>query len=198
MSQRRSSLLRPEWVASLRTSLQALGRTLRGQASARGTKAALPPHVEDPAVVEARRLRKSLRQLLDLHPASRQLMRHLGYIERALVRHGTRALDEVPVEVLATALEQLDAIVSNWSDRDLADLRSRMAVAIKQRSEDAFLGPAGARLSDFATASRLLVGDVAHSVFEELQRQYQGLLPPERIQAVLATSAPPAASRLPS
>jgi hypothetical protein len=69
-----------------------------------------------------------------------------------------------------------------------------MAVAIKRRSEDAFAGMAGAHRSDFATASKLLVGDVAHSVFEELQRQYQGLLPDDRIQAVLAGSKPTAST----
>jgi len=177
-------------VALLRARLQKISRLLRGSPP--------PPALvrTDPAIAEAAPLRQALKQLLDLHPSSRQLMRHLGYVERALARQGTRALDEVPVEVMETALEQLDAIVSNWSDRDLADLRSRMAVAIKRRSEEAFFGPDDdARRSDFATASRLLVGDVAHSVFEELQRQYQGLLPQERIQVVLGPS--PAASRQP-
>lgn len=188
MKGRRSTSLRPGLVALLRARLQKISRQLRPSAA----PASAGP---DPALAEAAPLRHALKQLLDLHPTSRQLMRHLGYVERALARQGIRALDEVPVEVLATALQQLDAIVSNWSDRNLAELRSRMAVAIQRRSEDAFLGPDdGARRSDFATASRLLVADVAHSVFEELQRQYQGLLPQETIQTVLghgARTAPP-------
>ena len=118
-------------------------------------------------------------------PAARQsaeqLMRHLGYLDRALATQGLKALTEVPVEVLAASLEQLDAIVSNWSDRHLADLRSRLAVAVKERSLDEF----GNQLSDFATASRLLVDDVAHSEFEALERQYEGLVSPETIQAAL-------------
>lgn len=192
MKGRRSTSLRPGLVALLRGRLQKIRRLLRGSPP---TPASVRP---DPAIAEAAPLRQALKQLLDQHPTSRHLMRHLGYVERALARQGTRALDEVPVEVMATALEQLDAIVSNWSDRDLAELRSRMAVAIKRRSEEAFFGPDdGARRSDFATASRLLVGDVAHSVFEELQRQYQGLLPQEKIQAVLAPGAKTATPPLP-
>jgi hypothetical protein len=190
MKWRRSTQLRRSWVASLQACLRAFERALRGAPDPGGA-------TKDNAVAEAAPLRQALKQLLDLHPASRRLMRHLAYVERTLTRQGLGALDAIPVEVVTTALTQLDAIVSNWSDGNLADLRSRMAVAIKRRSEDAFAGPAGAQRSDFATASRLLVGDVAHSVFEELQRQYQGLLPDDRIQALLAADAKPAASTLP-
>jgi hypothetical protein len=181
----------------MRSWLRKLARRLGLRGSPRMACASATTLPSDANVLETATLRRALRQLLNQHPDTRRLMRHLGYVERSLARQGARALDEVPVEVLAKALAQLDGIVSNWSDRDLAELRSRLAVAIKQRSEDGLLGQAGAHLSDFATASRLLVGDVAHSVFEELQRQYQGLLPPERIQAVLAGGPAPASSRLP-
>lgn len=192
MRPRRSSLFRQGLVAWLRAGLRRIGRGLRSSRVAAGTVAA--PSPKPTVVTEAAPLRRALRRLLDLAPGSRHVLRHLGYVERALAKQGTQALDEVPVEVMATALAQLEAVVSNWSDRDLADLRSRMAVAVRQRSEEAVIAPAGARLSDFASASRLLVGDVAHSVFEELQRQYEGLLPPERIQAALTNSATPTAS----
>jgi hypothetical protein len=170
--------------------MRAIGRALRGSPKAVGATAAPAP--EEAARAEATPLRRALRRLLDRHPDSRRLLRHLAYVERALARQGTQALVQVPVDVLATALTQLEGIVSNWSDSDLAELRSRMAVAIKQRSDDALIEPGRAQRSDFATASRILVGDVAHSVFEELQRQYEGLLPQDRIQAVLAAGGHPA------
>lgn len=145
-----------------------------------------PPAVRKPspverAIAEAAPLRQALKALLDQHPLTRHLMRHLGYLDRALATQGLKALAEVPVEVLATSLQQMDAIVSNWSDRHLADLRSRLAVAVKERSQDGF----GNQLSDFATASRLMVDDVAHSEFEALERQYEGLVSQETIQAAL-------------
>ncbi|WP_457442737.1 hypothetical protein [Roseateles sp. P5_E4] len=141
------------------------------------------------AAAEAEALARALAELLGQHPSTRRVMRHLGYVEHQLARQGAAALSEMPVHIVATALSQLEAIVSNWSNRDLAELRSRMAVAVKKGSEDEFLGPDGERRSVFATASRLLVGDVNHSVFEELQRQYHGLVSPEGIEAALGVAA---------
>jgi hypothetical protein len=144
--------------------------------------AAAQPKAPSKAVAEAEPLCGALKQLLDLHPMTRHTMRHLGYLEGELASQGLSALTEVPVEVLSTALAQLDVIVNNWSDRHLADLRSRMAVAVKQRSQDAFFGPGGDQ-SNFMSPSRLLVDDVSHSQFLELERQYQGLIPQDTIQS---------------
>lgn len=168
------------WVLFVDVKLKRAGKNLHI------VTAVKPPVIAKPsparkAIAEAAPLRQALKALLDLHPLTRQLMRHLGYLDRELATQGLKALAEVPVEVLATSLEQLDAIVDNWSDRHLADLRSRLAVAVKERSQDGF----GNQLSDFATESRLLVDDVAHSEFEALERQYEGLVSPDAIQAAL-------------
>jgi hypothetical protein len=93
-----------------------------------------------------------------------------------LAKHGLKALDEVPVEVLSTALKQFESIVVNWSDPHLAELRSKMAVAEIDRSNDLLFAPTGDRLSKFNAAPSLLVDDVSHSVFMEFERQYQGLV----------------------
>ena len=137
------------------------------------------------AIAQAAPLRAALKTLLDSHPPARRVMRHLGYVERALGTQGLDAMSQVPVEVLAESLRQLESIVSNWSDVNLAELRSKLAVTVIERSRDPFGGPSIDRLSNFATESRLVVEDVSHSIFLELEKQYQGLVPQETIQAAL-------------
>ena len=66
-------------------------------------------------------------------PDTRSTLRHLVFVEHALNRKGLRALDKLPVDVLQRALEQLEGVVSNWSPVGLANLRSKMAVAIIDR-----------------------------------------------------------------
>ena len=154
------------------------------------TKPQPPP---SPAEIELKQMRAELKKLLDVHPGTRRVMRHLVYVERALAADGLRALIEVPEEVLATALEQLEKLVSNWSNRDLATLRSKMSVAVVNRSKDPFYGTGGVKPSTFNTDSRLQVGDATHSMFLELERQYQGLVPREVLQSVKADMAPAAA-----
>ena len=154
------------------------------------TKPQAPP---SPAEIELNQMRAELKKLLDVHPGTRRVMRHLVYFERALATDGLRALIEIPEEVLGTALEQLEKLVSNWSNRDLATLRSKMSVAVVNRQKDPFFGTSGVKPSMFNTDSRLQVGDATHSMFLELERQYQGLVPREVIQSVKADMAPAAA-----
>jgi len=156
--------------------------------------AAKPQAPPSPAEIELNQMRAELKKLLDVHPGTRRVMRHLVYFERALAADGLRALIEIPEEVLGTALEQLEKLVSNWSNRDLATLRSKMSVAVVNRSKDPFYGTGGVKPSMFNTDSRLQVGDATHSMFLELERQYQGLVPREVIQSVKADMAPAAAT----
>lgn len=156
-------------------------------------KPEIAPHAPlEQAVAEAAPMRRALKALLDSHRLTRKVMRHLGYFERALATQGLQAMSQVPVEVLSASLKQLDSLVSNWSDQHLAMLRSKMAVAVVDRSRDPFFGAAGDRLSNFATESRMEVADVSHSMFMELQLQYQGLVSQEAIEAslVAAKAAP--------
>ena len=146
---------------------------------------AAPPAVVDKATLELQAMREDLKQLLDAHPMTRNLMRHLVYVDAALQRQGVAALSEVPVEVLDKAVEQLESLVTNWSNVRLADLRSKMSVAVVQRSRDAFYGDAGERASAFHTASRLQVDDVSHSMFMQIEESYKGLVPAEDIKAAL-------------
>jgi hypothetical protein len=75
-----------------------------------------------------------LAQCLDADPDIRPELRHLAYLETALLQQGLLALDTVPLDVLHKALDQFEGLVSNWAPRGLATLRSKMAVALNERS----------------------------------------------------------------
>jgi len=172
------------------------GKNVNIKLASKASAAPAAPKPQAPpsqAEIELNQMRAELKKLLDVHPGTRRVMRHLVYVERALAADGLRALIDVPEEVLATALEQLEKLVSNWSNRDLATLRSKMSVAVVNRSKDPFYGTGGGKPSTFNTDSRLQVGDATHSMFLELERQYQGLVPREVLQSVKADMAPAAA-----
>jgi len=140
-----------------------------GAASAPGAVPAQP----DKATLELEAMRAELKQVLTAHPMTRKLMRHLVYVDAAIQRQGLAALKEVPVEVLSKAVEQLESLVTNWSNVRLAELRSKMSVAVVERSRDPFHGGGGDRPSAFHTASRLHVADVSHSVFMEADASFK-------------------------
>jgi hypothetical protein len=81
-------------------------------------------------------IRSELAALLNELPTTRQTMRHLVFVEQALAKKGLRALHKIPLDVLQRALEQLEGLVTNWSPVGLANLRSKMAVAIIDREHD--------------------------------------------------------------
>lgn len=76
---------------------------------------------------------RELAQVLDEQPETRAALRQLCLVEKALKRKGLRALDKLPIESLRRALDQFEALVTNWSPRGLANLRSKMAVALIDR-----------------------------------------------------------------
>lgn len=78
-------------------------------------------------------LRKELAELLDELPSTRRTLKHLVFVERAIGKHGFKALHKLPVDVLQRGLAQLEGLVTNWSPVGLASLRSKLAVAIIDR-----------------------------------------------------------------
>jgi hypothetical protein len=82
---------------------------------------------------ETAAMRLELAQLFDELPEGRAQNRHLAFLEQALSVSGLRALDTLPLEVLERALEQFEALVTNWSPAALACLRSKLAVAVRER-----------------------------------------------------------------
>lgn len=78
-------------------------------------------------------MHRGLTAVLDAHADSRQVFRYLARLEQRLGDKGLRALDRMSAKHLRRALAQFEAIVTNWSSPSLADLRSRMAVALANR-----------------------------------------------------------------
>lgn len=78
-------------------------------------------------------LLSQLKGLLDEVPETRGTLKQLVFVEHALQKKGLRALHKLPLPVLEKALEQLEGLVTNWSPAGLANLRSKMAVAIIDR-----------------------------------------------------------------
>jgi hypothetical protein len=71
--------------------------------------------------------------LLAEFPESRGTLKHLSFVESAIRKKGLRVLHKLPLDVLQRALEQLEGLVTNWSPVGLANLRSKMAVAVLDR-----------------------------------------------------------------
>jgi len=120
-----------------------------------------------------RRGHAELQALLARHPEVRHLMRHLGFIEQALARFGSRALKrEVPLQVLRKGLEQLDLLARDEPSAGLADLRERIAAAIRQR----------ARPDEPDLSSTTEVSEASHSLFDEMERSWTGEIPLPKAQ----------------
>ncbi len=118
-----------------------------------------------------------LRALLKRHPQSRSVLRHLAYVEGALRKQGAEALDEVPVDVLRAALQQLEGLVTNWQQEGLAELRSRLAVAVVERAEqqaaaDAAAAPHPKTDAMDVDARRIHVAEASASDFEAAQARW--------------------------
>lgn len=136
-----------------------------------------------------RRMRADLFFMLEQHPASRDLVRALALVERTLQRHGFEGVDRLPQKVLARALTELERLVRDWSPVGLAELRSRLAVLVKNKpvrpekaapaESEGLEGPVS-KISVFAgldAAQPMDVSEVDHEVFEEMERSWVGKIP---------------------
>jgi hypothetical protein len=102
-----------------------------------GTEPEATPRVKQLSTAELRAMRDEMRRVLDQEETHRQVFRHFARFERKFSQSGLRAIEEVPVEQLRRALKDFEALVRNWSSASLADLRSRMAVTLADRSSAA-------------------------------------------------------------
>ena len=133
-----------------------------------------------------RRMRADLFFMLEQHPAARDLVRALALVERTMQRSGFDGVDKLPQKVLARALTELERLVRDWSPVGLAELRSRLAVLVKNKpveiaraALETLEGPAS-KISVFAgldSAQPTDVSEVDHEVFEEMERSWVGQIP---------------------
>lgn len=138
---------------------------------------------------QVRRMRADLFFMLEQHPASRDLVRALALVERTMQRSGFEGVDKLPQKVLARALVELERLVRDWSPVGLAELRSRLAVLVKNKpiepekaavaESESPEGPAS-KISVFAgldSAQPADVSEVDHEVYEEMERSWVGQIP---------------------
>ena len=115
-----------------------------------------------------------LRRLLRQHQQTRDLMRHLSYVERALRLGGGRALDDIPLEVLCKALAQLKSLVTDWHQPGIAELRSRLSILVAAKEEELRAQqPGNGRLSDFFTTTKVQVSEGTPSDFRAVEQDWK-------------------------
>lgn len=132
---------------------------------------------------EAAELGTALKAVLDGHASSRSVLVHLAALEKALSRHGMKALDKLPPEVTRRALSQLETLVSDWSQSGLAALRARITAALIKHKRSDTRRSTTKRLSDFEDSNRLQVNDASVSTFmaasARWERSVTGSLKPD-------------------
>jgi len=140
-----SAASRPFAPAARALAARPARRTRSATAAAYGQLPAGAPRKRSAADVKG--MRRELAAMLDEHEGSREVFRYLAHFERQLGKNGLRVLDEMSVKRLRRALAQFEAIVTNWSSTNLAELRSRMAVAVSIRDSGAALWLPAATIS---------------------------------------------------
>jgi hypothetical protein len=173
-------LVRPITVKKGNVTLGLTASTLRAQA-------------RDEKRERVKRMRRDLFTLMEQHPGSRQLMRHLDLAERTLRQGGLQALESLPVRVIAKALAQMERLVWDWSPVGLAELRSRMAVMVKNRAHESSRPAPAVETPEPDTSRAADVTEVEHAEFEEMERSWNGRMPEAVMSAQAAGATSPAA-----
>jgi hypothetical protein len=124
-----------------------------------------------------KQMKRDLYQMLEQHPGSRQIMRHLDLAERTLRAGGLDALEALPIRIIAKALAQMERLVWDWSPAGLAELRSRMAVIVKNRAREVAAAEAVSTSSLELEMAETDVTEVEQSAFAEMERSWAGQMP---------------------
>jgi hypothetical protein len=111
-----------------------------------------------------RAMQQSLTALLDWHPPTRAVLRHLAVVEQSLTFPQLYPLDDLTHEHLTIALKQLDRLVHDWRDASLCTLRDTLRKHLADRVREEF-GTFAPVLSDFVPDSGLMVEDATMSSF---------------------------------
>ena len=104
----------------------------RGDAQTTRPEPAIRSLQASPDAVRA--MRVELGKVLDADDSHRKAYRYLARFERKFDKYGLRTLQYLPADQLGRALREFEALVRNWSSASLADLRSRMAVVLADRT----------------------------------------------------------------
>ena len=125
----------------LSSTLSALARLLNTDISLRRTRIpkrsptdARAEQASQRSSLELQRMQLELTALLDAYPENRRALDQLAAVEQQLRLTGLEFLQTMPLPQLREALRQFEAAVTYWGHEGLACLRSKMAVAVRQRT----------------------------------------------------------------
>ena len=134
-------------------------------------------------ISEAAMLSVALRGVLDRHPTSRSVLVHLGLLEKAMSRHGLKALDDMPPDILQRAMSQFDTLVSDWSPAPLAALRAKIKTVLLAHERANDHRSTAQRLSDFHDDKRMHVGEASVTTFMEANAEWEKSLTGQKLNA---------------
>ena len=134
---------------------------------------------------EAAMLSAALKGVLDRHPTSRSVLVHLGLLEKAMSRHGLKALEDMPPDMLQRAMSQFDTLVSDWSPAPLAALRAKIKTILLAHERANDRRSTSQRLSDFHDDKRMHVGEASVTTFMEANAEWEKSLTGQRLNAEL-------------
>ena len=123
----------------------------------------------------AKNIRTKLKELLDHCPGARDVLPHLAGVERALKAEGLAAFGSLPPRVLERAAAQLESVLAEPVGAGLAELRSRIVVALEDHERKQLAVSRRAAPSSFLTDDKLQVSESSVSDFmavvEEAKRR---------------------------
>ena len=158
-----------------------IGATASGDASKQRSAASL----------RRRQMRRELYTLMEHHPATRRTMRNLDAVERTLRNGNYDSVAALPVKVLARAHAELESLVRDWSAAGLAELRSRLAVTVKERRAELTRAETiEERYSSSAPPMTAAgVTEVSHEEYDQAERSWTGRVPLEVTEFMEAAQA---------
>lgn len=131
--------------------------------------------VDPAAEASVRTMRQELKELFNRCPGSREVLPHLAGVEHAIKTQGLAAFETLPQRILQRASGQLESVVSEPVSAGIAELRSRIGVALKNFEKIEQAASRRAAPSSFLVDEKLQVSEGSHSDFmaalEESKRQ---------------------------
>ncbi len=134
-----------------------------------------PPHApaaEAPAEPSSgaalRHDHRQLVQLLKRHADLRHTLRHLACVEQTLAREGSRALQSMPEKILRKAIEQIEGLHRDEPGFALPELMRRLHRALALVDE---------RAKEFESTEAMDISEASHSLFDEMERSWNGHMP---------------------
>ncbi|MFZ2653263.1 MAG: hypothetical protein WA210_24545 [Burkholderiaceae bacterium] len=111
------------------------------------------------------RMRDELKELLGRCQGAREVLMHLATLEQTLRTQGLAAFDNLPPRVLKRAGAQLESIVGEPVGAGIADLRSRISVALTLHEKVEQITQRSAGPSSFLVDEKLQVSEASASDF---------------------------------